>query len=420
MLAINITLIVLGALNFLLVVAVLFKLSKTRVVGQDNKADSNFDYYEKLSRNMADSILTLIKTNNENLASQLSTISSLNKESVKDMVEMQDKRLKENAELLEKANQTLGAGLEKIQKETQEKLEKMRETVDEKLSSSLNKRFNESFKIIDESLQEVYKSMGEMRNLATGVGDLKKVLTNVKTRGVWGEVQLGNLLSQILAPNQFAENVQIKEHSMERVDYAIRIPSREGEEVLLPIDAKFPIEDYQRLVEAYENGDKAEIDAQTKNLVRRVKEEAKKINEKYILPPNTTDFAIMYFPIEGLYAEISKQPGLTEQLQRQYKININGPNTLSAMLNSLQLGFRTMTIEKRSTEIWNLLGTFKYEFSRFVELLSKTQKKLDEASRTIEDATKKSRTIQSKLKGVATDEIVVDDQPDLLPIDEEE
>ncbi len=418
---IEIILLIIGIANFLAVLLVLFRIEKkAKTNSVDFANNSNLDYQEKLSRNMTNVVLTSIKTYNENVLGQLSTISNMNKDNIKDIVERQDKLLKENTAELEKSNQILRQGLEKIQKENQEKLDKMRETVDEKLSSSLNKRFSESFKIIDESLQEVYKSMGEMRNLAVGVGDLKRVLTNVKTRGVWGEVQLGNLLSQMLAPNQFDSNVQIKEHSQERVDYVIKIPSKDGEEVVLPIDAKFPIEDYQRLVEAYENGDKAEIDAQTKNLVRRVKDEAKKINEKYILPPTTTDFAIMYFPIEGLYAEVSKQTGLIEQLQRQYKININGPNTLSAMLNSLQLGFRTMTIEKRSTEIWNLLGTFKYEFSRFVELLSKTQKKIDEASRTIEDATKKSRTIQSKLKIVSTDEIVVDDQPETLQFKDEE
>lgn len=376
-----------------------------------NKKQNNFastskeeqSFQEKLTRNMTDMLLNSIKQYNDSVTSNLNQIASGNKENIKDIVENQQKMMKEHALLLEKATEKLEVGLEKIQASNEEKLEKMRMTVDEKLSSGLQKRFNESFQIINQRLQEVYEGLGEMKNLATGVGDLKKVLTNVKTRGIWGEVQLGNLLEQMLAPNQFDANVQIKENSAERVDYVVLIPSKDGSSVFLPIDAKFPIEDYQRLLEAYENASKADIEIQTKALIRRIKDEAKKIKEKYINTPHTTDFAILYLPIEGLYAEVMKNAGLSEELQRTQKIMICGPTTLSAMLNTFQLGFKTIAIEKRSAEIWNILGTFKYEFSRFVDLLAKTQKKLDEASKTIEDATKKSRTIERKLKSVSTD-----------------
>lgn len=370
-----------------------------------NKNDSSdnshaFEYQEKLTKNMTDTLLNTIKHYNESVTNSLLQISSMSKDNIKDIIENQDKLLKSNSEQLEKATLTLATGLEKMQKDNEHKLEQMRLTVDEKLNVSLQTRLNESFKIINERLQSVYEGLGEMKSLATGVGDLKKVLTNVKTRGTWGEVQLNSLLEQMLAPNQYMANVEIKKNSGERADFVVVIPSKNDTTTYLPIDAKFPIEDYQRLIDALETGVKAEIELQSKNLERRIKEEAKKIKEKYIDVPNTTDFAIMYLPIEGLYAEVLRNNSLSENLQRTHKIIICGPTTLSAMLNSLQLGFRTITIEKRSTEIWSLLGTFKQEFGRFVELLSKTQKKLDEASKTIEDATKKSRTIEKKLKGV--------------------
>lgn len=285
----------------------------------------------------------------------------------------------------------------------------MRQTVDEKLNVSLEKRLAESFNIINNRLQSVYEGLGEMKQLATGVGDLKKVLTNVKTRGVWGEVSLANLLEQMLSPDQFSSNVAIKDNQ-ERVDFAIALPGKDDKTILLPVDAKFPIEDYQRLVEASETGNVQQTEAAKKGLEKRVKEEAKKISEKYILLPKTTDFAVMYLALEGLYAEVLRMPGLAEELQREYKVVICGPTTLSALLNSLQLGFKTLSIEKRSSEIWQLLGVFKQEFGKFVDLLAKTQKKLAEASNTIESATKKSRTIERKLKNVTG----IEEESDIL------
>ena len=301
---------------------------------------------------------------------------------------------------LNRATDVLGQGLQKLQADNERKLDQMRQTVDEKLNVSLERRLTESFSLINQRLQSVYEGLGEMKTLASGVGDLKKVLTNVKTRGTWGEVQLLHLLEQILAPQQFKEQVDIKGNG-ERVDFAIVMPGKDEENILLPIDAKFPIEDYQRIVDASESGSKEAVDLALKALEKRVKDDAKSIKEKYIHLPQTTDFAIMYLAIEGLYAEVIRRPGLTETLQRDFKVIVCGPTTITALLNSLQLGFKTLSIEKRSSEVYQLLGAIKQEFGKFVDILAKTQKKLAEASNTIEAATKKSRTIEKKLKSVS-------------------
>lgn len=374
------------------------------------------DFQDKLNSKMTESLLLTIKHYNESVNQNLLDISKLSKENIKDIIENQDKLLKSNVEQLERATKVLKDGLEKMQSDNNVQLDKMRQTVDEKLNDSLQTRLNQSFEMISKRLQDVYEGLGEMKTLATGVGDLKKVLTNVKTRGGWGEVQLGALLEQMLAPNQYMAQVATKKNTQERVDFAVVIPSGNDSFSLLPIDSKFPIEDYERLVTAFENSNQQEIEIQSKNIEKRIKDEAKRIKEKYINPPETTDFAIMYLPVEGLYAEVLRKPSLNEFLQRNYKIIVCGPTTLSAMLSSLQLGFRTITIEKRSTEIWNLLGTFKFEFAKFVALLEKTQHKLSEASKTIEDATKKSRTIEKKLRHVSSD-VATQDAP--LMIDEE-
>lgn len=302
---------------------------------------------------------------------------------------------------LEKNNGVLEVGLTNLRESNEKKLDQMRMTVDEKLNESLERRLNESFELISKRLESVSSGLGEMRTLASSVGDLKKVLTNVKTRGTFGEVQLGNLLNQMLSPYQYAANVTIKDDK--RVDFVINLPGKDKEIVLLPIDAKFPVEDYNKIIEAENAGDSALSAQLQKALVRRIKEEAKKINEKYIVVPKTTDFAIMYLPTEGLYSEAIRQDGLIETLQRDYRIIVCGPTTLSALLNSLQMGFQTLAIEKRTSEIWALLGQFKKEFVAFVELLTKTQKKIDEASGTIMDATKKTQKIQKQLNKVVLD-----------------
>lgn len=315
----------------------------------------------------------------------------------KKLVELIDK----NEAKMDKVKEAVEKKLDGIQKDNSEKLEAMRQTVDEKLHATLEKRLGESFKIVSDRLEQVHKGLGEMQTLASGVGDLKKVLTNVKTRGIWGEVQLGNLLEQVLTLEQYDKNVATKKDSKDRVEFAIKLPGKdENKTVFLPIDAKFPQEDYQRLVEAFEQGNLVAIEEAGKNLETRIKGEAKSIQEKYIDPPNTTDFGIMFLPYESLYAEVLRRPGLSELVQRNYRVTITGPTTLYALLNSLQMGFRTLAIEKRSSEVWVLLSAVKTEFNHFGTVLEKTHKKLMEASHTIEDAARKSRAIERKLKDV--------------------
>jgi len=298
---------------------------------------------------------------------------------------------------------TVDTRLQRLQEENAAKLEQMRQTVDERLTATLEKRLGDSFKQVSERLEAVHKGLGEMQTLAAGVGDLKKVLTNVKARGTWGEVQLNMLLEQVLTPDQYEANVACKAGSGERVEYAIKLPGREagdGAPVWLPVDAKFPVEDYQRMLEAQERADPAGVELALKGLETRVKQSAKDIQGKYIDPPRTTDFGIMFLPTEGLYAEVLRRTGLAETLQRECRVIVAGPTTLTALLNSLQMGFRTLAIEKRSSEVWQLLGAVKTQFGQFGGLLEKVHKKLDQASNTIEDAARKSRTIERKLKDV--------------------
>lgn len=303
---------------------------------------------------------------------------------------------------LNQVRESIETRLELIQKDNSVQLEKMRATVDEKLQSTLEKRLGESFKQVSTQLESVYKGLGEMQTLAVGVGDLKKVLSNIKVRGTWGEVQLENLLDQFLTKGQYDTNVAVKQGSNDRVEFAIKLPGKkEGENpCLLPIDCKFPLEDYQNLIKAQESGDLPQIEIYEKALEVRLKGESKYIFDKYLDPPNTTDFAILYLPVEGLYAEIAQKPGLVDSIQRQYRVTISGPTTITAILNSFQMGFRTLAVEKRSSEVWMVLSNIKKEFGVFGDLLDKTQKKLQEASNVIEDANSKSHTIVSKLNKV--------------------
>lgn len=312
-----------------------------------------------------------------------------------------DEKLTANDQRAEQLRAALSAGMEKLQRDNAEKLEKMRLTVDEKLHETLNRRLGESFSLVNERLEQVYKGLGEMQTLASGVGDLKRVLTNVKTRGIWGEVQLGALLSQILAPSQYAENVQVIPHSSERVEYAVILPgSAEDSQVFLPIDSKFPLESYERLLAAVEAGDPEAVNAASAALCAAVRTEAKRISRKYIGPPYTTDFAVMFLATEGLYAEVLRCRGLVEELQREQRILVAGPTTLTALLNSLQVGFRTLAIEQRSAEVWQLLGAVKTEFGRFGDLLDQTQQRLRQAGETIEKAAVRTRAINRRLRDV--------------------
>jgi DNA recombination protein RmuC len=289
-----------------------------------------------------------------------------------------------------------------LQEGNERKLEQMRATVDEKLHATLEQRLGESFKLVADRLDQVHQGLGEMQGLARDVGSLNRVLTNVKTRGIFGEVQLAGLLEQVFTLEQYAANVVTAPGSNERVDFAVRLPGhhREGEPLWLPIDAKFPREDYERLLDAHERADTATLETAAKAIEQRLRLEAKRIREKYVAPPHTTDFAILFLPAEGLYAEALRRPGLAEALQREHKIMLAGPTTLLATLNSLQMGFRTLALEKRSTEVWEVLGAVKTEFARFVELLAKTKRKLEEASSSIDAAQTRTRAMSRQLRDV--------------------
>ncbi len=302
---------------------------------------------------------------------------------------------------LEKVRTTVGQNLETLRKDNEEKLEKMRATVEEKLQGTLEQRLGESFKQVSDRLEAVHKGLGEMQTLASGVGDLKRVLTNVKTRGGWGEMQLGAILEEMLAPEQYVSNTQIDPASGQRVEFAVRMPGQgDGEPILLPIDAKFPHEDYDRLLTAQDLGDMVQIDAAAKQLERAVRLQAKTISDSYIKPPYSTDFAIMYLPTEGLYAEVARRPGLIREIQSQHRVMVAGPSNLAAFLNSLQMGFRTLAIQKRSSEVWQVLGAAKAEFQKYGDVWDKLGKQLDTARKTVDEAGKRTRAVERRLRGV--------------------
>lgn len=359
-----------------------------------------------------------LKSFNESFLSRMTEIAMLQKNQLDAFAKQLSVLTQINEQRLDRLRNTVEERLKLLQEDNGQKLDQMRAVVDEKLHVTLEKRLGESFKLVTERLELVHKGLGEMQNLASGVGDLKKVLTNIKTRGIWGEVQLESLLEQILSREQYDKNVATKKGS-ERVEFAIKLPAKDGSDdyVYLPIDAKFPLEDYQRLVDAQEQADALLIDELGRMLENRIKAEAKDIRDKYLNPPYTTDFGILFLPVEGLYAEVLRRTGLCDFLQREYRVVITGPTTLIALLNSLQMGFRSLAVEKRSSEVWSLLGAVKTEFGKFGDILEKTQKKLQEASNTIETATRKTRTIQRKLKGIQ--ELPPDQSVNLLEDDKD-
>ncbi len=319
------------------------------------------------------------------------------------MVSRVDLLSQTNSEALEKLRETLAINLTTLRNENSDKLELMRKTVDEQLQGTLEKRLGESFKLVSDRLEQVHKGLGEMQTLATGVGDLKRVLSNVKVRGTWGETQLGNLLAQVFSPEQYKTNVPTRPGSTERVEFAIRLPGRgpEDEEVLLPIDAKFPREDYERLVLASEASDAEEVERASNALEQRIRNAAKDIRNKYIHPPQTTDFAILFLPTEGLYAELLRRPALTDHLHNDCRVVLAGPTTLNAIVNSLQMGFRTLAIQRRSSEVWEILGAVKTEFEKYGSVLDKVQKKLQEASKTVDEVAVRHRAATRRLRGVS-------------------
>ncbi|HQB49981.1 MAG: DNA recombination protein RmuC [Candidatus Cloacimonetes bacterium] len=334
-------------------------------------------------------------TNREELKKALNDLSDNFSRKMTELINIQQQEA-------ENSRKTLESKMEQIRQSNETKLEQMRQTVDEKLHDTLEKRLGESFKQVSERLELVHKSMGEMQNLANGVGDLKKALTNVKTRGVLGEIQLENLLEEMLTPEQYEKNFRPNKNRDEKVEFAIRLPGKSDEQdfVYLPIDAKFPIEDYYRILDAYDLGDLASVENAQKSLVQKIKNCAKDIRDKYINPPITTDFGMLFLPFEGLYAEVLRNTGLFETIMRDYQVIICGPTTTAAVINSLQVGFRTLAIQKKSSEVWKILASIKQEFGKFGTLLDQTQKKLQEASNTIEKASHRSRQIEKRLRKV--------------------
>ena len=323
-------------------------------------------------------------------------------ERMRSLEDRMDAFIKLNDQNLEQIRVALDKRLETMQQENNRQLDEMRKTVDERLEKSLEDKMNKSFSLVSQRLEQVYKGLGEMQNLATGVGDLKKVLSNVKTRGILGEIQLGSILSEILSLEQYAENVATKKGSKNVVEFAVKLPARDDGFIWLPIDSKFPGDTYAALREAIDNGDKAQIEASAKLLIATIKNEAKDISSKYIDPPNTTEFAIMFLPFEGLYSEVVNR-GMVEVLQREYKVNIAGPSTMAALLNSIQMGFKTLAVQKRSAEVWQVLGSVKKEFDTFAKVLESTQKRLDQANKDLDTLVGvRTRQIQRKLKDVET------------------
>lgn len=358
-------------------------------------------------RGVAEKLNDFDKNINEKISTLNSTLSEkqeTNQKYISTFINQQEERFKtfssDNNIALENIRSSVEKSLTSIQNDNNKRLDEMRGIVDEKLQKSIEEKMTNSFSLVNERLEQVYKGLGEMQTIATGVGDLKKVLTNVKTRGILGEIQLGAILSEILAPEQYEENVAVVKGSANRVEFAIKMPGEADSFVYLPIDSKFPGDAYRNLVDAYENGVKEEIDLAVKNLITVIKNEAADINKKYINPPETTDFAIMFLPFEGLYSEVVNR-GMVEELQKKYKVNIAGPSTMAALLNSLQMGFKTLAIQKRTSEVWEVLSAVKTEFEKFSDVLDKTQNNLAKANSELDKLVgTRTRMINSKLNKI--------------------
>ncbi len=373
---------------------------------------------DHLERELRSEIQLAARGNRQELAEALARFGTLQTEHLRGQGEATDRRLSEMRQMMEQRlgavqlsveqrlgqlQQSVEVRLRAMQADNETRLEQMRATVDEKLHATLEQRLGESFKQVAERLEQVHRGLGEMQGLAQGVGDLRRVLTNVKTRGVLGEVQLGALLEQVFTQDQYAVNVATVPGSANRVEFALRLPGRgvdQDSPVWLPIDAKFPREDYERLIDAQERADREGAELSARALEQRIRDEARTIAAKYIAPPHTTDFGLLFVPTEGLYAELLRRPGLVEDLQRQHRIMLAGPTTLLALLNSLQMGFRTLALEKRSAEVWTVLGAVKTEFGKFGDILEKTRKKLQEASNSIESAEIRTRSMARTLRRV--------------------
>lgn len=355
------------------------------------------------ARSLREEVSTSLTTLGDGLSNTLANSSKVQQEHLSSFSSQLKALSESNNRALEQIRTTLDTRVKQLQEENEKKLEEMRKTVDEKLQGTLEKRLGESFKLVSDRLEAVQRGLGEMQNLATGVGDLKRVLTNVKSRGTWAEVQLGAILDQFLAPGQYQKNVQTKKGTSEVVEFAIRLPGRPedpDDSVWLPVDSKFPQEDWLRLQEASEEGDAEGVQKAADALARTLRIEAQKIHEKYLDPPGTTDFGIMFLATEGLYAEALRQPDLVPQLQERFRIVVAGPTTLAAILSSLRMGFQTLAIEKRASEVWDVLGAVKTEFGKFGEVLGKVKRQLSTASKTIDAAETRTRAMERKLRSV--------------------
>jgi DNA recombination protein RmuC len=396
-----------SVLNAVILIVVLVRLLSKA----DNKSTDNVQNELRLARQesadaarglreeVSGSIKANLDTITKNLAEMTNTQNS-QLEGVQKRIETQTE-MSQNS--LGRMRDVIDERMREIQEKNEKKLEEMRKTVDEKLQTTLEKRLGDSFKLVSERLEAVQRGLGEMQGLANGVGDLKRVLTNVKTRGTWGEYQLGAILEQVLAPSQFEQNVQIKEDSRDVVEYAVRLPGRDdgpASRVWLPIDSKFPQEDYQRLLDAVDTADPDSVEKASSALIRTIRIEAQRIHDKYLDPPHTTDFAIMFLPTEGLYSEVLRKPDIVEDMQRKYRIVVAGPTTLAAILSSLRMGFHTLAIEKRASEVWQILAAVKTEFGRFGDVLGRVKKQLAAASNTIDETATRTRMMEKKLKEV--------------------
>lgn len=389
----TVLLIILSIALVAMAVVLVIVLSKNK---NNNIDDAIYDASKKLNQDTINSVKLMSDMINQNQVNMA--------ENQKFQLQQMENRLKtfsmENEQKLENIRSTVEKKLTYMQEDNNKQLENIRTTVDEKLQNTLENKLNKSFETVSKQLQQVYKGLGEMQNLAVGVGDLKKVLSNVKTRGILGEIQLSAILKEILSPEQYEENVATKKGSRNVVEFAIKLPADDDSFVYLPIDSKFPGDTYANLVDAMNSGNKEEIEVCSKNLLRTIKSEAKDIHDKYISPPNTTEFAIMFLPFEGLYAEVVNR-GMVEVLQREYKVNVAGPSTMGALLNSLQLGFKTLAVQKRSAEVWQILNDVKREFDTFADVLEKTQTRLNQANTELDKLVGvRTRKIQSQLSKV--------------------
>lgn len=389
----TVLLIILSIAIVAMAVVLVIVLSKNK---NNNINDAIYDASKKLNQDTVNSVKLMSDMINQNQVNMA--------ENQKFQLQQMENRLKtfsmENEQKLENIRSTVEKKLTYMQEDNNKQLENIRTTVDEKLQNTLENKLNKSFETVSKQLQQVYKGLGEMQNLAVGVGDLKKVLSNVKTRGILGEIQLSAILKEILSPEQYEENVATKKGSRNVVEFAIKLPADDDSFVYLPIDSKFPGDTYAKLVDAMNSGNKEEIEVCSKNLLRTIKSEAKDIHDKYISPPNTTEFAIMFLPFEGLYAEVVNR-GMVEVLRREYKVNVAGPSTMGALLNSLQLGFKTLAVQKRSAEVWQILNDVKREFDTFADVLEKTQTRLNQANTELDKLVGvRTRKIQSQLSKV--------------------